>query len=188
MVRELAREPNCADYRRSELAREPVPNKANKNSHPDHPFHGSNLRKRRYSESGRPYLVTSVTNHRQKLFATWQAGRPLALEFNSPWLQNRAETLAWVIMPDHFHWLISLQDYGDLPEIMQRSKSRSAIALNLLQGQGGRQVWQKGYYDHAVRAEEDIVALARYVVANPIRARLVAKLNDYPLWDAVWLP
>ena len=29
--------------------------------------------------------------------------------------------------------------------------------------------------------------LARYVVANPLRAGLVEKLGDYPLWDAVWV-
>jgi hypothetical protein len=29
--------------------------------------------------------------------------------------------------------------------------------------------------------------LARYIVANPLRAGLVEHLGDYPHWDAVWL-
>jgi hypothetical protein len=29
--------------------------------------------------------------------------------------------------------------------------------------------------------------MARYVVANPLRAGLVQKLGDYPLWDAIWV-
>jgi hypothetical protein len=29
--------------------------------------------------------------------------------------------------------------------------------------------------------------MARYVVANPLRAGLVKRLGDYPLWDAIWL-
>lgn len=48
-------------------------------------------------------------------------------------------------------------------------------------------VWQAGYYDHAVRTDEDLVAVARYVVANPPRAGLVQRLGDYVLWDAIWV-
>lgn len=169
---------------RSELARE------QRCSRPPHgqSFHGKNLRSGRHSEAGRAYLITSVTNQRQRLFTHWQAGRLLAREFYSPSLQGQAESLAWVIMPDHFHWLLSLGDDGDLPGIVRRVKSRSATALNTFLQHQGRQVWQKGYHDHAVRREEDIVGLARYIVANPLRAGLVANINDYPLWDAVWLP
>jgi len=132
-------------------------------------------------------LITSVTNQRQKIFTNWQTGRLLAHEFYCPSLQDQAESLAWVIMPDHFHWLLALHDTGDLPAILQRVKSRSAIVLNKFLQHQGRQIWQKGYHDHAVRREEDLVGLARYIVANPLRAGLVANINNYPLWDAVWL-
>jgi hypothetical protein len=48
-------------------------------------------------------------------------------------------------------------------------------------------VWQKTYYDHAVRKDEDIKGISRYIVANPLRAGLVHDIGDYPLWDAIWL-
>ncbi|MNN82247.1 hypothetical protein D3C81_1991650 [compost metagenome] len=48
-------------------------------------------------------------------------------------------------------------------------------------------LWQQGYHDRALRRDEDLVKLARYVVANPLRAGLVEKLGDYPLWDAIWV-
>ncbi|MNW20243.1 hypothetical protein D3C71_2205540 [compost metagenome] len=53
----------------------------------------------------------------------------------------------------------------------------------------GRKVtlWQKGFHDRALRREEDLLKVARYVVANPLRAGLVEKLGDYPLWDAIWV-
>ena len=35
--------------------------------------------------------------------------------------------------------------------------------------------------------DEDMRAMARYIVANPLRASLVEHIGDYPLWDAVWL-
>ena len=94
-------------------------------------------------------------------------------------------SLAWVLMPDHLHWLFVLED-GDLGAVMRRVKSRSAIGINRLLGSTGR-VWQKGYHDHGVRAAEDLQAIARYIVANPVRAGLVRRVGDYPLWDAIWL-
>ena len=93
--------------------------------------------------------------------------------------------MAWVVMPDHFHWLIELQQ-GSLSDLMQKTKSRSTKTVNRLTG---RKVplWQKGFHDRALRREEDLVKTARYIVANPLRAGLVQKLGDYPLWDAVWV-
>lgn len=48
-------------------------------------------------------------------------------------------------------------------------------------------LWQPGFHDHAVRREESLEAIARYIVANPLRAGLVKKVGDYPLWDAIWV-
>lgn len=55
-------------------------------------------------------------------------------------------------------------------------------------GSEGRKIWQAGFHDHAVRREEDLAGIARYIVANPLRAGLVDAIGDYPLWDALWLP
>ena len=51
----------------------------------------------------------------------------------------------------------------------------------------GHVVWQPNYHDHAVRQDEDMRKMARYIVANPLTANLVERLGDYSLWDAVWL-
>ncbi len=32
-----------------------------------------------------------------------------------------------------------------------------------------------------------MIDVARYIIANPLRAGLVGRVGDYPLWDAVWL-
>ncbi|GGY09626.1 hypothetical protein GCM10007160_41190 [Litchfieldella qijiaojingensis] len=52
---------------------------------------------------------------------------------------------------------------------------------------GEKSIWQRGYHDRAIRDEEDIRAVARYIVANPLRAGLVNDIGQYPLWDAKWL-
>lgn len=70
---------------------------------------------------------------------------------------------------------------------MQSLKGRSAFAINKAYG-AKTLMWQKGYHDRGVRAEEDLMEMARYVIDNPIRARLVRHLEDYPLWGCEWMP
>ena len=95
-------------------------------------------------------------------------------------------SLAYVVMPDHIHWLIQLNLSADLSTCVQRMKSRSARELNAILRRTGR-FWQPGYHDHALRKEEDLINIARYVIANPIRAGLARSVRDYSLWDAIWV-
>lgn len=92
----------------------------------------------------------------------------------------------WVLMPDHWHALIALGEAYSLSQAINRIKSISAIAINRERGGSGR-VWSKGFHDHALRRDEDAVAVARYVILNPLRAGIVQRVGDYPFWDAVWL-
>jgi REP element-mobilizing transposase RayT len=89
-------------------------------------------------------------------------------------------------MPDHIHGLLSLRGRAALPSVMNTLKGRSGHSINRLLARNGP-FWQSGYHDHALRREEDRLATARYVVANPLRAGLVAHLGDYPHWDSIWL-
>ncbi|MDH4874163.1 transposase [Pseudomonas sp. BN515] len=148
-------------------------------------YQGRNLRRGRVSEPGRIYLLTTVTRNRKPLFTKWSAGCLVAWEIYAMRDGHSLETLAWVLMPDHLHWLVQLQS-GTLEQQVRRLKSRSAIAVNALT-RGSGQLWQKGFHDHALRREEDVRTVARYVIANPLRAGLVEKLGDYPFWDAIWL-
>ncbi|MNC83563.1 hypothetical protein D3C75_1375940 [compost metagenome] len=69
---------------------------------------------------------------------------------------------------------------------MRRTKSRSTRAVNRASSREGR-LWQAGYHDRAIRREDDVKTAARYIIANPLRAGLVKRIGDYPLWDAIWL-
>lgn len=74
-------------------------------------------------------------------------------------------------MPDHVHWLVELKD-KTLGELMCRIKSRSSVSINRLA---------------KTSQEEDVKDIARYIIKKPIRARLAARIGDYPLWDACWM-
>lgn len=139
----------------------------------------SDLRKGRISQSGVVYHVTTVTRERTPYFATLANGRKLVQELMRLQREGKVETLCYTLMPDHLHWLMVLHE-GELGEAVRLLKGRTAHAI-------GEAIWQSNYFDHAVRAEEDLQTMARYIVANPLRAGLVESVADYSLWDAVWL-
>jgi len=149
-----------------------------------HKLKSNALRKGRASISNQIYLITSVTNKRKPIFTDLYAGRTLVQVLYDASLD--ATTICYVIMPDHFHWLIQLGETQALFHVMQQIKTRSGFSikqqLNLKE-----KIWQAGYHDHALRKEEDIKAVARYISANPLRAGLVSRIEDYSLWDACWV-
>lgn len=144
------------------------------------------LRKGRASIANGVYLITATTFERQKLFADFGAGCAAARCFEDTRLLGDARMLAWVLMPDHVHWLLQLGERDELSVVANRLKSASARQANRALGRAGA-AWAKAFHDHALRSEDDLQDTARYVIANPLRAGLVTQIGDYPFWNAVWL-
>ena len=142
--------------------------------------HGKDLRKGRVSLPGQVYHITTVTLDRQPVFADLRPARVLINTLREAQARGDATTLAFVLMPDHLHWLLQLEAETSLSGLVGAVKAVTAHGL------GGR-IWQSGFHDHALRQEDDLPKLARYIVANPLRAGLVERIGDYPHWDAVWL-
>lgn len=138
-----------------------------------------NLRKGRVSQLGIVYHITTTTKNRLPYFESLANGRKVVRELMTLQNEGRSQTLCYAVMPDHLHWLMLLNE-GKLSEVVRLLKARTAHAF-------GHAIWQSNYYDHAVRQDEDLRKIARYIVANPLRANLVKQIGDYSLWDAVWL-
>jgi len=99
--------------------------------------------------------------------------------------EGACDNLAYVVMPDHIHWLLQLKADYILHEVVRRLKGRSARLLNMARAAPST-IWQKSFHDHALRAEEDIERVANYLIQNPLRAGFVRDLNEYPFWWSVW--
>lgn len=136
----------------------------------------------RHSQTGACYAVTTVTRGRAQLMANPQAAHIVATELQA--MRTHVQSLAWVVMPDHLHWVLQLRN-EPLSTCLQRFKSNSARALNHVRGMSG-QVWQGGFYDHRLRHDEDLREQVLYVLANPLRAGLATRLQDYPHWWCCW--
>jgi putative transposase len=146
----------------------------------------SRLRAGRVSQQQQIYHITSSTLQRQQHFSGFSEGRLVVRAFRREEELGHVNTLAFVVMPDHFHWLFVLVGSIELATIVGNAKSLSARWINRSLHRTGP-LWQPGYYDRAIRREEDIAAIARYIIANPLRAGLVTRIGDYPLWDAAWI-
>lgn len=146
----------------------------------------NNLRKGRYSQPYQEYFITTVISNRESIFHTFPIARMFIRQIHKLESTHHCQWLAWVVMPDHFHALLQLNGPEDLSSIMRTLKGRSSRVINSTLGRHTL-LWQPGFYDHALRYDEDRKAISRYIIANPLRAGLVDNIGDYPHWDALWL-
>ena len=144
------------------------------------------LRRSRSSTPQQIYHITVVTKDRNPLFLHFEAACAAARCHQDRSCLKDSIMLAWVLMPDHAHWLLQLGEHDSLPFLVTRLKCASARNANrVLQRRGT--VWGRAYHEHALRDERQLLFIARYLVANPLRAGLVTRLSDYPFWNAIWL-
>jgi REP element-mobilizing transposase RayT len=143
-----------------------------------------NLRKGRRSLPNQIYHITTVTTGRQRLFTDFVLGRKVVQSLMRLQKSGRAITMAFVIMPDHLHWLFQLPNGANLSTTVGSMKSQSSCSINRLRS-GKNPVWRRGFHDRALRRDEDVVQVARYIVANPLRAKIVRNIGDYSLWFSI---
>jgi len=82
----------------------------------------------------------------------------------------------YVLMPDHYHVLLTLMKEPSVSCLVRRIHSLFARLCRGVIPVRGR-VWQRRFYDHAIRDEEDAKAKLAYMHANPV----TAGLTDDPL-------
>jgi len=142
--------------------------------------HGKDLRKGRISLPNHAYLVTIATAFRNPVFSSFASARAAVRCLHDSDVVRHVQTLAFVVMPDHVHWLLQLEERGCLPDAVRLYKAKVSLAI-------GQQIWQRGFHDHAVRDDESLRDIARYIIANPLRAGLAKSIREYSHWDAIWL-
>lgn len=99
---------------------------------------------------------------------------------------------AFIAMPNHIHGLIIIRrsvgaglappEGGGLPgqtgaasraptlpDVVRAFKSISTVRVNRALGRTGVSLWQRGYYEHVVRDEDELTRLRRYITENPLK-------------------
>ena len=140
----------------------------------------------RCSLTGQYYHLITCTAGREPIFSDLYNARHVVASLMRLEQESIAETLAFVVMPDHLHWLMQLGERKTLSVCVGTMKSFAARRIARCGSRKGN-IWQHGYMDRAIRREEDLVRVARYIVANPLRAGMVDDIGAYSLWDSVWM-
>lgn len=90
----------------------------------------------------------------------------------------RYRLIAWVIMPNHVHVIVQPMPGFSLMEIIRSWKARSAVRANRILGRQGA-FWQREYFDRYMRDEDHLEKAAAYIHYNPVKAGLVAGMEEW---------
>ena len=126
------------------------------------------------------YFVTVCTHERAPLFVEVEGGEVQLNDagrmVRDAWMGIPARHPAvaldtFVILPDHLHGIIVLQEPAasgaDLPELMRRFKSFTTARWR--GATGAMRLWQRGYHDRVVRGDGEMDRIRRYIAENPQR-------------------
>lgn len=92
---------------------------------------------------------------------------------------------AWVVMPNHVHVVFWPMPNHTLSAICQSWKRYIAREANKLLSRTGETFWQPEPFDHWIRNDVENDRCSRYVVYNPVKARLCSKPQDWR-WSSAW--
>jgi len=128
---------------------------------------------------GHCFSVILATAKRARIFTEAKAVQTCLSALKHAATRYEAKVYAYCFMPDHLHLLGDTPDSVDFIGFIRYFKQLSAHPLSH-SSQTARRLWQTRFYDHALRSEESVEAVARYVLDNPVRAGMVADAADYP--------
>jgi len=128
------------------------------------------------------YFVTSRTWESRKLFIKTSACE-IFVETLLHYRKEGAYLIhAFVLMPEHFHVLLTPEKDTPLERAIMYIKGRSARKIGETLNPKFR-VWQRGFSDHRVRDTGDYASHAEYIEQNPVKRRLVGIAHEYP-WSS----
>ncbi len=128
------------------------------------------------------YFLTLCTFRRRPIFGNGGLGERVVHSLLDTSRRHRFSIDAYCVMPDHLHALVTaLDDGSDLQAFVLAFKQSTGFHLK---GAVAHAVWQTGYYEHVLRADDAALSVARYLVHNPVRAGLVQDARDFALWGS----
>jgi putative transposase len=137
-----------------------------------------------YEEPSRIFSVTICTAKRQRLFENPELATKMIETLYTGPMGQQGNVFAYCLMPDHMHLLVA-PSTGNLVDIIG---SRKKFTGHFLKNSGlTGPFWQRGFYDHALRKDEDLVKAAEYLVMNPVRAGLAERWEEYQFSWHKWM-
>lgn len=147
---------------------------------------------RRWYVPGGTHFFTVVIHQRRPLLAAEENRKLLAEAIKKIQLKRPYTEFAWVRLPDHIHWVWTLPP-GDSNYSLRIGQIKEAFTTAFLRsgGQEGattasrlghreRAVWQRRFWEHTVRDEDDLIRCVEYIHWNPVKHGYVKSPIDWP--------
>jgi putative transposase len=132
------------------------------------------------------YFLTFCTVNRQTHFVAREQVDAVLEQI----LRSASDTgfalVAYCFMPDHVHLVAEAQsEASDCRQFIKRAKQFSGYYFKQ---KFGKALWQRYGFEHVLRDDEAALGVARYILENPVRAGLVARVEDYPFVGSTVYP
>lgn len=138
-----------------------------------------------YSQEGY-YFITICSKNRQEIFSKitdgklelTEIGRVIEYEWQrSSEIRKEIELDSFVIMPNHLHAIVRITkssgrlharglEKGSIPSLITGFKSSVTKSVRLRE-LGSESPWQRGYYEHIIRDEQELMRIREYIALNP---------------------
>jgi putative transposase len=130
---------------------------------------------------GTPHHVTQRGNRRQTVFFGDDNYREYKVLLAEGCAGAGVAIWAYCLMPNHVHLILVPRDADGLRAALSEAHRRYSRRVNFREGWRGY-LWQ-GRFASAPMDDDRLMAAARYVELNPVRARLSARARDWP-WSS----
>jgi putative transposase len=123
------------------------------------------------------YFLTFCTLDRHRAFTDAVAVHLVRAQFLRAADRQLFALVAYCFMPDHVHLLVEgTREDSDLKTFQSTAKQYSGCHYK---AQFGRQLWQRYGFERVLRSEESTIEIVRYILANPVRAGLARRVDEY---------
>jgi putative transposase len=124
-------------------------------------------------EEGSPFFITVNCAERGRPQLTLpQIATPLLEAVRFYHDQHRWHLTLMLLMPDHFHAILSFPRDTVMAEVMQNWKRYTSRTFGIR--------WQDGFFDHRLRNDAEETAKHHYIRHNPVRQNLCQRPEDWP--------
>ena len=134
----------------------------------------------RAHQAGGTYFFTVVTHGRRPLLTDTTVVTRLRLAFRRVMAQRPFVIDAMVVLPDHLHCLWRLPpDDTDFPERWRQIKHFVSIGVEMDKNRRGEKaLWQRRYWEHLIRDDEDWRRHCDYIHYNPVKYSYIKNVKD----------
>lgn len=148
-------------------------------SKPYHPANNQRLAPELYTDANRIYFITIRAFGDQSPFVRTELNKRVLDVLREEQERQNCAVYTYSLMPNHLHYLVSPRRDGiSVLTFTDQYKGKVTNQSWTLDWRG--KLWQPRCYDHIIRTDESLIAIAEYILGNPVRKRLVEHPEDWP--------